>query len=132
MTTLKPYQREFIKFAISQDILSFGSFILKSGRVSPYFFNAGKFNKGSALAALGQFYASVIQEDEIGKKLEFDVIFGPAYKGIPLVSSTVIALSEKYHKDIPYSFNRKEIKDHGEGGNIVGAPLKGKILIIDD
>ncbi|CAG8457996.1 18270_t:CDS:1 [Cetraspora pellucida] len=127
--SLKPYQRDFIEFAISQEILSFGSFILKSGRKSPYFFNAGKFNKGSALSAIGKFYAATLQDI---KNLDFDVVFGPAYKGIPLASSTVIALSEQYNKDVPYSFNRKEIKDHGEGGNIVGAPLKGNILILDD
>ncbi|CAG8548080.1 5497_t:CDS:1 [Acaulospora colombiana] len=126
--SLKPYQRDFIEYAISHDILSFGSFTLKSGRVSPYFFNAGKFNKGSSLAAIGTFYASVLQDTG----LEFDVVFGPAYKGIPLSSSTVIALAEKCNKDVPYSFNRKEIKDHGEGGKIVGAPLEGRILIVDD
>ncbi|CAG8675174.1 1622_t:CDS:1, partial [Racocetra fulgida] len=127
--SLKPYQREFIEFAISQEILSFGSFTLKSGRKSPYFFNAGKFNKGSALSKIGNFYADALQD---AKHLEFDVVFGPAYKGIPLASSTVIALSENHKKDVPYSFNRKEIKDHGEGGKIVGAPLKGNILILDD
>ncbi|RIB20356.1 orotate phosphoribosyltransferase [Gigaspora rosea] len=127
--SLKSYQRKFIEFAISNEILSFGSFILKSGRESPYFFNVGKFNKGSALSAIGKFYADVLHDEN---QLDFDVVFGPAYKGIPLASSTVIALSEHYKKDVPYSFNRKEIKDHGEGGNIVGAPLKGNILIIDD
>ncbi|CAG8804956.1 22983_t:CDS:1, partial [Racocetra persica] len=127
--SLKPYQREFIEFAISQEILSFGSFTLKSGRKSPYFLNAGKFNKGSALSQIGKFYADTLQD---AKHLDFDVVFGPAYKGIPLASSTVIALFKHYDKDVPYSFNRKEIKDHGEGGNIVGAPLEGNILIIDD
>ncbi|CAG8704956.1 16168_t:CDS:1 [Cetraspora pellucida] len=127
--SLKSYQRNFLEFAISQEILSFGSFTLKSGRKSPYFFNVGKFNKGSTLSAIGKFYAATLQDE---KKLDFDVVFGPAYKGIPLASSTVIALSEQYNKDVPYSFNRKEIKDHGEGGNIVGAPLKGNILILDD
>ncbi|CAG8636219.1 24388_t:CDS:1 [Dentiscutata erythropus] len=127
--SLKSYQREFIEFAISQEILSFGSFILKSGRKSPYFFNAGKFNKGSALSTIGKYYAAVLQDEN---HLDYDVVFGPAYKGIPLASSTVIALSEHYNKDVPYSFNRKEIKDHGDGGSIVGAPLKGNILIIDD
>ncbi|CAG8521148.1 13826_t:CDS:1 [Acaulospora morrowiae] len=126
--SLKSYQHDFIKFAISNDILSFGSFTLKSGRISPYFFNAGKFNRGTSLAAIGKFYAEVLQD----AGLEFDVVFGPAYKGIPLSSSTVIALAKEYNKDVPYSFNRKEVKDHGEGGNIVGAPLDGRIIIVDD
>ncbi|CAG8591630.1 5745_t:CDS:1 [Paraglomus brasilianum] len=126
--SLKPYQRDFITFAIKHSALRFGTFTLKSGRISPYFFNAGLFNTGSALSSLGSFYASAIQDSGVA----FDVIFGPAYKGIPLVSSTAIALSTEHNLDVPYSFNRKEIKDHGEGGNIVGAPLIGKILIIDD
>ncbi|CAH1759568.1 12774_t:CDS:1 [Entrophospora sp. SA101] len=126
---LKKYQEEFIEYAISQNILNFGNFKLKSGRISPYFFNAGNFGTGKSLSKIGTVYASTIQDQ---KDLDYDGIFGPAYKAIPLVSSTAIALSTNYNKDVPYSFNRKEIKDHGEGGNIVGSLLKGKILIIDD
>ncbi|RIA92027.1 orotate phosphoribosyltransferase [Glomus cerebriforme] len=128
--TLEQYQREFIEFLISQNILSFGSFILKSGRLSPYFLNTGKFNTGESLSKIGKFYAKALES--YSHELAYDGIFGPAYKAIPLVSSTVIALLETFNKDVPYSFNRKEIKDHGEGGNIVGAPLSGNILIIDD
>ena len=125
---MRDYQKAFIDFAISQDVLRFGEFTLKSGRTSPYFFNAGLFNTGEALAKLGQNYAQAIVESEI----EFDVLFGPAYKGIPLAAATAVALSEHHGRNVPYSFNRKEVKDHGEGGNIVGAPLQGKVLIIDD
>lgn len=125
---MKPYQQQFIDFAIQTGVLRFGSFTLKSGRVSPYFFNSGLFNTGGSLAKLGQFYAQAI----INAQVNFDVLFGPAYKGIPLASSTVIALSEHHQRDIPYVFNRKEAKDHGEGGQLVGAELKGKVLIIDD
>jgi len=125
---MQDYQQQFIEFALSQDVLRFGEFTLKSGRVSPYFFNAGLFNTGVALAKLGQFYAQTI----VDSKIEYDVLFGPAYKGIPLASSSAVALAEHHHQNVPYSFNRKETKDHGEGGNIVGAPLQGKILIIDD
>src|SRR6266542_1370089 len=127
--SLKQYQREFIEFSISQNILSFGSYTLKSGRQSPYFFNTGKFNTGESLSKVGKFYAETIESLH---ELVYDGIFGPSYKGIPLAASTVIALSETYNKNIPYSFNRKEIKDHGEGGNIIGSPLSGNILIIDD
>jgi orotate phosphoribosyltransferase len=125
---MRDYQKAFIDFAIGQDVLRFGEFTLKSGRTSPYFFNAGLFNTGEALAKLGQNYAQAIVESGI----EFDVLFGPAYKGIPLAAATAVALSEHHNRNVPYSFNRKEAKDHGEGGNIVGAPLQGKILIIDD
>ena len=125
---MRDYQKAFIDFAIGQDVLRFGEFTLKSGRTSPYFFNAGLFNTGEALAKLGQNYAQAIVESGI----EFDVLFAPAYKGIPLAAATAVALSEHHNRNVPYSFNRKEAKDHGEGGNIVGAPLQGKILIIDD
>ncbi|KAI8318737.1 orotate phosphoribosyltransferase [Martensiomyces pterosporus] len=127
---LEQYQREFIEFAIANGVLTFGQFTLKSGRSSPYFFNAGKFNSGSSLAKLGKYYAAAINAK---KDLSYDVIFGPAYKGIPLSAATVISLATgESARDVPYSFNRKEKKDHGEGGSIVGAPLKGDILIVDD
>ncbi len=125
---MRDYQKAFIDFAISQDVLRFGEFTLKSGRISPYFFNAGLFNTGEALAKLGQNYAQAIVDSGI----EFDVLFGPAYKGIPLAAATAVALNEQHGRNVPYSFNRKEAKDHGEGGNIVGAALQGKVLIIDD
>ncbi len=125
---MQAYQQEFLEFAISQKVLRFGEFTLKSGRKSPYFFNAGLFNTGKALAKLGQFYATAIQASGI----DIELLFGPAYKGIPLVATTAIALSEQHQRDLPYAFNRKEIKNHGEGGNIVGAPLAGRILLIDD
>lgn len=125
---MQDYQREFIEFAIEQNVLKFGEFTLKSGRVSPYFFNAGLFNSGRALAKLGQCYAAALQESGI----EYDVLFGPAYKGIPLAASTAVSLADKFNVDTPYAFNRKEAKAHGEGGTIVGAPLEGRIMIIDD
>lgn len=125
---MKDYQQEFLDFAIAQGVLRFGEFTLKSGRVSPYFFNAGLFQTGSALAQLGKFYAQAIVESEV----EFDMLFGPAYKGIPLAAATAIALYEHHGKDYPYAFNRKEAKDHGEGGTIVGAALSGRVLVIDD
>jgi orotate phosphoribosyltransferase len=125
---IKQYQKEFIEFAIATGVLRFGSFTLKSGRQSPYFFNSGLFNSGGSLAKLGRFYAQTIADSG----LEFDVLFGPAYKGIPLASTTVVALADQHDKDMPYVFNRKEVKDHGEGGQLVGAELKGKVLIIDD
>lgn len=125
---MQPYQREFIEFAIEQGVLRFGEFTLKSGRVSPYFFNAGLFRTGSALARLGRFYAQAIAE----RAPRGDVLFGPAYKGIPLAATTAVALADHHDLDLPYAFNRKEAKDHGEGGNIVGAELAGDILIIDD
>ena len=122
------YQREFIRFALDRKVLRFGEFTLKSGRTSPYFFNAGLFNSGSALAQLGRFYAAAIVESGIS----FDVLFGPAYKGIPLAAATAVALAEHHGQDLPWCFNRKEAKAHGEGGSLVGAPLKGDVLIIDD
>lgn len=125
---MQAYQREFIRFAIERGVLRFGEFTLKSGRTSPYFFNAGLFNSGSALAQLGRFYASAVMQSG----LEFDVIFGPAYKGIPLGAATAIALAEQHQRDLPWCFNRKEAKDHGEGGTLVGAPLAGRVLIVDD
>jgi len=125
---MKPYQQKFIEFALQTGVLRFGSFTLKSGRISPYFFNSGLFNTGGSLAKLGQFYAQAITESE----LDFDLLFGPAYKGIPLASTTVVALAEHHQRDVPYVFNRKEAKDHGEGGQLVGAELNGKVLIIDD
>lgn len=127
-TRLEPYQREFIEFAIEQGVLSFGEFTLKSGRVSPYFFNAGRFRTGNALARLGRFYAQAIS----ASGLPVDVLFGPAYKGISLAATTAVALADHHDRDLPFAFNRKEAKDHGEGGNIVGAALEGRILIIDD
>ncbi len=125
---MHPYQRDFLEFAIVQNVLRFGHFTLKSGRQSPYFFNAGLFNSGRALARLGRFYAKTIQLSGI----DFDILFGPAYKGIPLVAATAIALADQYQRNVPYCFNRKELKDHAEGGVIVGAPLAGRVLLIDD
>lgn len=125
---MQAYQRDFIRFAIERGVLRFGEFTLKSGRTSPYFFNAGLFNSGSALAQLGKFYAAAVEASGI----EFDVIFGPAYKGIPLAAATAIALAESHQRDLPWCFNRKEAKDHGEGGSLVGAPLTGRVLIVDD
>lgn len=125
---MQNYQREFIEFAIEKGVLKFGEFTLKSGRKSPYFFNAGLFNTGGALAKLGRFYAAAIEDAGI----QFDVMLGPAYKGIPLAATTVVAMANDFGKDVPYVFNRKEAKDHGEGGNLVGAPLAGRVLIIDD
>lgn len=125
---MQAYQRDFIRFAIDRGVLRFGEFTLKSGRTSPYFFNAGLFNSGSALAQLGRFYAAAIVESGIA----FDVLFGPAYKGIPLAAATAVALAEHHGQDLPWCFNRKEAKAHGEGGSLVGAPLKGEVLIIDD
>ncbi len=125
---MKSYQREFLDFAHQVGVLRFGEFTLKSGRLSPYFFNTGLFNTGSSLAMLGYYYAQAIQESAI----DFDMIYGPAYKGIPLVSATAISLAVEHKRDIPYCFNRKEAKDHGEGGATVGAPLQGNVLIIDD
>jgi len=125
---MQDYQRAFIELALESDVLRFGEFTLKSGRTSPYFFNAGLFNTGRALAKLGQYYANTI----VDSGLKFDTLFGPAYKGIPLASTCAIALSEHHDRNVPYSFNRKEAKSHGEGGNLIGAPLKGRVLIIDD
>ncbi|HBB79372.1 orotate phosphoribosyltransferase [Stutzerimonas nitrititolerans] len=125
---MQAYQREFIRFAIERGVLRFGEFKLKSGRTSPYFFNAGLFNSGSALARLGDFYAAAVMDSG----LDFDVVFGPAYKGIPLAAATAIALAQQHGRDLPWCFNRKEAKDHGEGGTLVGAPLTGRVLIVDD
>ncbi len=125
---MRPYQTEFIELALEIDVLRFGEFTLKSGRRSPYFFNSGLFNTGYAAAKLGRAYAAAV----IAADVECDMLFGPAYKGIPLVTLTAAALAEHYGDDLPYSFNRKEAKDHGEGGAIVGAPINGKVLILDD
>jgi len=125
---MKDYQKAFIELAIKHKALCFGEFTLKSGRVSPYFFNAGRFQSGSALAALGNFYAQALMHSEV----DIDLLFGPAYKGIPLVSVTSAALSTEHGLDFPVCYNRKEAKEHGEGGLLVGAPLQGKVAIIDD
>jgi orotate phosphoribosyltransferase len=128
MAALQKYQREFIEFALSQRALCFGEFTLKSGRCSPYFFNVGLFNSGRAIAQLGRYYATAVTAAEA----EFDMLFGPAYKGIPLAVTTAIALSEHHGRDVPFAFNRKEEKDHGEGGTIVGAAIRDRVLVIDD
>ncbi|WP_019934512.1 orotate phosphoribosyltransferase [Oceanimonas smirnovii] len=125
---MKAYQREFIEFAMSKQVLKFGEFTLKSGRKSPYFFNAGLFNSGRDLARLGRFYAAAL----VDAGVQYDVLFGPAYKGIPIASATAVQLAEVYDQDVPYCFNRKEAKDHGEGGNLVGSPLAGRIMLVDD
>jgi orotate phosphoribosyltransferase len=125
---METYQRSFIEFALHNKALLFGEFTLKSGRKSPYFFNMGCFNTGAAIAKLGEFYAAAI----VHATVQYDVLFGPAYKGIPLVTTTAIALAEHYAIDKPYCFNRKEAKNHGEGGMVVGAPLTGRVLMIDD
>lgn len=122
------YQKDFIEYALDCGVLKFGQFQLKSGRMSPYFFNTGLFNTGAQLAKLGQFYAQALIEAQI----PVDVLFGPAYKGIPLVTTTAIAYAALTGQDIPLAFNRKEVKDHGEGGSLVGAPLQGRVLILDD
>lgn len=126
--SLKPYQQEFIEFAIQKNVLKLGEFTLKSGRQSPYFFNAGLFDDGLSLSKLGQFYAQTINDSGI----DFDVLFGPAYKGIPLGAATAVQLSSLFQSNRPFAFNRKEAKTHGEGGTIVGAALHGKVMIIDD
>lgn len=125
---MKAYQREFIEFALNKQVLRFGEFTLKSGRTSPYFFNAGLFNTGGDLARLGRFYASALIDADI----EFDLLFGPAYKGIPIATTTAVALADHHNTDLPYCFNRKEAKTHGEGGSLVGSPLEGKIMLVDD
>ncbi|REL34038.1 orotate phosphoribosyltransferase [Thalassotalea euphylliae] len=125
---MKDYQREFIEFALSKQVLRFGEFTLKSGRTSPYFFNAGLFNTGGDLARLGRFYAAALADSGI----EFDLLFGPAYKGIPIATTTAVALADHHNQDVPYCFNRKEAKTHGEGGNLVGSALEGKVMLVDD
>ena len=125
---MEQYKRDFIEFALSRNVLKFGEFTLKSGRKSPYFFNAGLFNTGADLARLGEFYAAAIQASAV----DFDVVFGPAYKGIPIGTSVSVALFNRYGIDKPVCFNRKEVKDHGEGGNLIGSQLQGKILLVDD
>ncbi len=125
---MQDFQKAFIEFVIRHEILRFGSFTLKSGRTSPYFFNAGLFNTGEALSFIGNSYAAAIAQSGV----DYDLLFGPAYKGIPLVSVTVAALAQQQGINKPYCFNRKEAKDHGEGGLTVGAPLQGRVLIVDD
>ncbi|MDN3385201.1 orotate phosphoribosyltransferase [Pseudoalteromonas sp. APC 3358] len=125
---MKDYQKEFIEFALEKQVLKFGEFTLKSGRISPYFFNAGLFNTGRDLARLGRFYAAALEDSAI----EYDVLFGPAYKGIPIATTTAVALADHHNKDVPYCFNRKEKKAHGEGGTLVGSELNGKIMLVDD
>ena len=124
---MKAYQREFIEFALEKEVLKFGEFTLKSGRTSPYFFNAGLFNTGRDLARLGRFYAAALVESGI----DYDVLFGPAYKGIPIATTTAVALADHHDTDKPYCFNRKEAKNHGEGGNLVGSALEGRIMLVD-
>jgi len=125
---MQRYQRNFFDFAIRHGVLRFGAFTLKSGRHSPYFFNSGLFNSGQAIAELGRYYAAAIVDSGV----EFDMLYGPAYKGIPLAVATAIGLNDQHQRSLPYAFNRKEAKSHGEGGNIVGAKLSGRVLIIDD
>jgi len=122
------YQRDFIELTLQRDVLRFGDFTLKSGRQSPYFFNMGRIDSGAALGQLGRAYAAAV----VNSGIEVDMLFGPAYKGIPLATTTAVALAEHHHRSVPWAFNRKEAKDHGEGGNIVGAPLKGRVVIVDD
>jgi orotate phosphoribosyltransferase len=125
---MKQYQKEFIEFAIEKQVLCFGEFKLKSGRISPYFFNSGLFNDGKSLAELGKYYAEAVKHSGI----DFDMIYGPAYKGIPLASTMAIAFNEQHNLNYPFCFNRKEIKDHGEGGITFGAEINGRVMIIDD
>jgi orotate phosphoribosyltransferase len=125
---MQPHQRRFIDLALARSALRFGRFTLKSGRESPYFFNAGLFNDGESLAVLGESYASALQDSGV----QFDMLFGPAYKGIPLVAATAVALASRHGRNVPWAFNRKEAKDHGEGGQMVGHALTGKVVIVDD
>ncbi|MEI8610874.1 orotate phosphoribosyltransferase [Enterovibrio norvegicus] len=125
---MKAYQRQFIEFALEKHVLKFGEFTLKSGRKSPYFFNAGLFNTGRDLARLGRFYAEAL----VDAKIDYDLLFGPAYKGIPIATTTAVALAEHHDIDTPYCFNRKEAKTHGEGGSLVGSVLEGRVMLVDD
>jgi orotate phosphoribosyltransferase len=125
---VKEYQVAFIEFALARNVLKFGEFTLKSGRTSPYFFNAGLFNTGGDLARLGRFYAAALMDSGIA----FDLLFGPAYKGIPIATTTAVALNDHHHLDVPYCFNRKEAKTHGEGGSLVGSELAGRVMLVDD
>ncbi|PML79746.1 orotate phosphoribosyltransferase [Enterovibrio norvegicus] len=125
---MKAYQRQFIEFALEKHVLKFGEFTLKSGRKSPYFFNAGLFNTGRDLARLGRFYAEAL----VDAKIDYDLLFGPAYKGIPIATTTAVALAEHHDIDTPYCFNRKEVKTHGEGGSLVGSVLEGRVMLVDD
>ena len=125
---MRPYQKEFIDLILTRDVLRFGEFTLKSGRASPYFFNAGLINDGASLARLGNCYAQAVIDAGTG----FDMLFGPAYKGIPLATATAIALAEHHRRSVPVAFNRKEAKSHGEAGTLIGAPLAGRVLIVDD
>lgn len=125
---MENYKQQFIEFALARQVLKFGEFTLKSGRVSPYFFNAGLFNQGADLARLGEFYAAALQD----AGLQYDIILGPAYKGIPIATAVSIALFNRFNVNKPVCFNRKETKDHGEGGNLIGSPLRGKVLLVDD
>ncbi|MBB1269353.1 orotate phosphoribosyltransferase [Shewanella sp. SR44-3] len=125
---MKEYQVAFIEFALARKVLRFGEFTLKSGRTSPYFFNAGLFNTGGDLARLGRFYAAALMDAGI----EFDLLFGPAYKGIPIATTTAVALNDHHQRDVPYCFNRKEAKTHGEGGSLVGSELTGRVMLVDD
>jgi orotate phosphoribosyltransferase len=122
------YQRDFIELTLAREVLRFGEFTLKSGRLSPYFFNMGRIDSGAALAQLGRAYADAL----VNSGLQVDMLFGPAYKGIALAATTAIALADRHQRDLPWAYNRKEAKDHGEGGTLVGAPLKGRVLIVDD
>ena len=126
--TVHDYQRDFIELTLQRDVLRFGEFTLKSGRLSPYFFNMGRVDSGAALARLGRAYAAAV----VNSGLEVDMLFGPAYKGIALAAATAMALADQHGRDLPWAYNRKEAKDHGEGGVLVGAPLKGRVLIVDD
>ncbi len=125
---MQSHQQRFIELAVARQVLGFGEFTLKSGRISPYFFNAGKFSSGRALLELGRCYAETL----VAQGAQFDLLFGPAYKGIPLAAATACALAERFDRDVPFTYNRKEAKDHGEGGTLVGAPLRGRVMIVDD